>query len=88
VGLFRDADGLGDAVATLDDGWSRVIGTIDHHPEDLTPDDWHAASLVTVGRLIARAALRREESRGGHYRTDFPSRDDATWGRRVSEARS
>ena len=27
---------------------------------------------ITVGRLIARAALRREESRGGHFRLDFP----------------
>ena len=40
---------------------------------------------VTVGRLIARAALRREESRGGHYRLDFPQRDDAQWKRRIME---
>jgi L-aspartate oxidase len=44
-------------------------------------------SVVTVGRLIARAALRREESRGGHYRLDFPQRDDRQWKRRVAECR-
>ena len=37
------------------------------------------ASLTTVGYLIARAALRREESRGGHFRADFPRRDDIHW---------
>ena len=49
--------------------------------------DWRTASIVTVGRLIARAALRREESRGGHYRSDFPDRDDVHWKRRISESR-
>lgn len=34
-------------------------------------------NFVTVASLIARAALWREESRGGHFRTDFPERDDA-----------
>jgi succinate dehydrogenase/fumarate reductase flavoprotein subunit len=33
------------------------------------------------------AALRREESRGGHFREDFPRRDDLHWNRRVSDAR-
>ena len=44
-------------------------------------------SVATVGRLIARAALRREESRGGHFRLDFPARDDLRWKRRVMEIR-
>jgi L-aspartate oxidase len=40
---------------------------------------WRQRHLVTVGGLIARAALRREESRGGHFRADFPQRDDQKW---------
>ena len=41
------------------------------------------SSLVTVGLLVARAALRREESRGGHFRADFPQRDDIHWQKHV-----
>jgi L-aspartate oxidase len=41
--------------------------------------------VITVGRLIARAALRREESRGGHFRLDFPERNDYRWKRRIME---
>ena len=42
-------------------------------------------SLVTVAFLMSRAALRREESRGGHYRTDFPERRDDAWRRHCSD---
>jgi L-aspartate oxidase len=70
VGLFRDADGLRDALARFG------------APQDDEP------SVLTVGRLIARAALRREESRGGHYRLEFPKKDDEHWRRRIMEARA
>jgi L-aspartate oxidase len=50
-------------------------------------DEWRDRNLVTVARLIARAALRREESRGGHFRADFPERDDRRWKVHVVEVR-
>jgi L-aspartate oxidase len=36
-------------------------------------------NFLTVATLIARSALWREESRGGHFRVDFPARDDEHW---------
>jgi succinate dehydrogenase / fumarate reductase flavoprotein subunit len=45
---------------------------------------WHLAldlaSMLTVSEIVARAALTREESRGGHTRDDFP-RTDPEWGK-------
>lgn len=84
VGLFRDRTGLETALATLEPAWLTLQaqlaagGTLDG-------DGWRAASLLTVGRLIARAALRRGESRGAHFRSDFPERDDLHWQRRISD---
>ncbi|HEY6402957.1 MAG TPA: hypothetical protein VI479_16180, partial [Blastocatellia bacterium] len=36
-------------------------------------------NFVTLAKLMAEAALWREESRGGHFRRDFPERDDDRW---------
>ncbi|MDH4189954.1 MAG: FAD-dependent oxidoreductase [Betaproteobacteria bacterium] len=43
-------------------------------------------NLALLGRIVASAALARTESRGAHYRLDYPVADDATW-RRVTRAR-
>ena len=40
---------------------------------------WELQNMLTMGFLIASAAQSRTESRGVHYRTDFPERDDAHW---------
>jgi L-aspartate oxidase len=86
VGLFRHRDGLAGALATLDPAWRAIDARIaEGEPLDIAT--WRAASILTVGRLIARAALRREESRGGHFRADFPQRDDIHWKRRAAETR-
>jgi L-aspartate oxidase len=39
-------------------------------------------NVITTAKLIAVAALNRLESRGGHFRTDFPA-EEADWKRRT-----
>jgi L-aspartate oxidase len=86
VGLFRDRAGLERALQVLEPAW-RTFDALARDGRPLDAPAWRTISVLTVGRLIARAALRREESRGGHYRSDFPDRDDIHWKRRVSETR-
>jgi len=35
--------------------------------------------MLTVARLVVQSALAREESRGVHFRTDFPDTDNQNW---------
>ena len=84
VGLFRDRAGLTAALDVLEPAWRAVDARI-RRDEPMNAEAWRTASLTIVGRLIARAALRREESRGAHYRADCPQRDDIHWRRRVLE---
>jgi len=82
VGLVRDRAGLEQAVRAL--GASRAALGAPSGAGRLDAD-WRLRSLVTVGWLIARAALRRAESRGGHFRSDFPARDDVHWSAHIVE---
>jgi L-aspartate oxidase len=83
AGLVRSEDDLSPLVQQLS-GWLAAVSrarTTSTGDRELR----RVASLVTVGLLIARAALRREESRGGHFREDFPQRDDIHWQRRIAD---
>jgi L-aspartate oxidase len=70
AGVLRSADGLRACLAALDDVAARTATTVDQ-------DAWETTNLLTVSALLADAALRREETRGSHWREDFPERDDA-----------
>jgi L-aspartate oxidase len=85
VGLFRNRSGLESALAVLEPAWRETDWAL-RSGAALDAEGWRTASLLTVGRLIARAALRREESRGGHYRDDCPARDDIHWRRRLTDS--
>jgi L-aspartate oxidase len=81
VSLFRDRDGLSKAVSVLD-RWAEVL------PKNFCDEGTsRIISLITTGRLVANAALRRQESRGAHYRSDFPKRDDIDWSRHIGESK-
>jgi L-aspartate oxidase len=80
AGLVRTREGLLAAVERLS-AWRAALARTARR----TGAECRLTGLVTVGWLIARAALRREESRGGHYRADFPARDDIHWRRHVAD---
>jgi L-aspartate oxidase len=70
VGIVRDGAGLARAKATLAAWQSQMPAPTDRPSQEV-------ADLLTCSRLVTEAALIREESRGAHYRTDFPEpRDD------------
>jgi L-aspartate oxidase len=70
VGIVRSATGLQRAIHHLERLSERLA-----HPK--TRRAHEARNLHTAGLLVAQSALAREESRGAHYRTDFPSLNDA-----------
>jgi len=48
------------------------------------PRTWETTNLLHLGQVLTELARRREETRGGHVRSDFPDRDDSRWLRRQS----
>lgn len=41
-----------------------------------TMEQWEFANMLTLAELVIKSALMRTESRGAHYRTDYPETDD------------
>jgi L-aspartate oxidase len=76
VGIMRDGAGLGAAERQL----AAWLGA--YRPEQ-TRASVERANMLLVGWQMARAASRREESRGAHYRLDFPETSES-WRRRLA----
>jgi succinate dehydrogenase / fumarate reductase flavoprotein subunit len=78
VGIVRREEEIKNAIArlkTLRERAARVAvtGNREYNP------GWHTAldlrNLLTISEIVARAALERKESRGGHFRDDYPEKD-------------
>jgi L-aspartate oxidase len=69
AGIVRSRAGMQEAIKVLEGLSTRVA-----HPR--TRRAHEAANLHLTGLLVARSALAREESRGAHYRADYPGHDD------------
>jgi L-aspartate oxidase len=83
VGLLRTHAGLQRASDALAQAARSATIAVRRHPCD--PELARVANIATVGWLIATAALRRTESRGSHFRTDFPAHDDLHWSKHISD---
>jgi len=82
VGITRTATPLAEAQEIIK-FWQRYV--MDKAFE--TPAGWECQNMLTVSLLIAQAARQRCESRGTHFRRDFPDTDDKNFGKHIELVR-
>src|SRR5258706_241340 len=79
VGIARVENELTEAIQKLKDLWSRASQSACDGNRGYNPG-WHTAielkHMLTVAEAIAKAARERKESRGGHFREDFPDKSE------------
>lgn len=84
VGLVRTSKGLKEAISRLDSLLEKVDKAFVENRYIVQYNmEWNHiidfTNWITVGRMVAASALHREESRGAHYREDFPATDNRNW---------
>jgi L-aspartate oxidase len=82
VGIERTRAELADAEKSIDFWCSYIMEQGFHNPEG-----WELQNMLAVAKLTTVGALHREETRGAHYRTDFPKPDDGRWRAHVTLSR-
>ncbi|CAA9355359.1 MAG: L-aspartate oxidase [uncultured Nocardioidaceae bacterium] len=78
AGVLRSASGLARAADQLT-SVLRTGAAPDSGAEAPNAAAWEATNVATVSTALVRAASARQETRGSHWREDFPDRDDASW---------
>ncbi|MCK4762125.1 MAG: succinate dehydrogenase flavoprotein subunit [Candidatus Aminicenantes bacterium] len=83
AGVFRNKKGLQELQKTIEELQERFKKvTISDKGDAFNLDlieAFEVGSMLVFSEVMAAGALAREESRGAHYRTDFPKRDDKKW---------
>ena len=79
VGVERDAEGLQKAADTIRSYSSYVMN---HQFDDVA--GWELQNLLTTAAVMVSSAMVRTESRGVHFRSDFPKQDDQNWRRHLT----
>ncbi len=77
-GVRRSGEALAEALESVDQ-WRRYV--LLRQFDDIK--GWELQNMLTLARVMIQAALVREESRGVHLRTDFPSLDDTRWNKHL-----
>ncbi|WNE97387.1 L-aspartate oxidase [Streptomyces luomodiensis] len=85
AGVLRSAESLARAADRLDRVHDDAAEELRRDGKTAEPgvETWEATNLHLVARVLVAAALRREETRGCHWREDRPERDDAAWRRHL-----
>ena len=81
VGIEREGPRLAETTEIIS-FWSRYVMDKTFDPATQAAaavQGWELQNMLTVCALITAAADARTESRGAHYRLDYPQRDDANW---------
>ena len=81
LGPVRDGQGLSEALPQLKELQTSCAAPGQDWPAQKKRRE--ALNLLCTGEICCRAALKREESRGVHFRSDFPDRDDARFGHSI-----
>jgi fumarate reductase flavoprotein subunit len=87
VGIFREGERLSEAVATLQALQQRAQNIRLHSSaRGASPElvaSYRLHHMLRLAQCTAYGALQRTESRGAHYRADYPRRDDLNWMKRT-----
>ncbi|MBI3828968.1 MAG: L-aspartate oxidase [Planctomycetes bacterium] len=79
AGIVRDAETMTNALQMLD-FWQKYV----YAEEFQTVKGLELQNMLACAQLVIRGALKREESRGAHQRSDFPQPNDANWKKHVT----